>query len=167
MAARKTQGSEIALEQTTVDDLRARLRGQLLLPDDPGYDEARSVWNARIDRHPALIAGFAVCDGGMMLDMSLMRGVSQAKVAHVQAGCLIGDVDRETQTRGLTTVLGFISLTGIAGLTLGGSFWLPDRANSRSPAGTCKSTPVHHICPITQPSDIGQRNGGTDISWIG
>jgi FAD/FMN-containing dehydrogenase len=71
------------------------------------------------------IAGLAATDGGMMLDMSLLRGVwvdSQGRVAHAQAGCLLGDVDRETQLSGQATVLGFISETGIAGLTLGGGF---------------------------------------------
>ena len=69
------------------------------------------------------IAGLAVADGALMLDMSLMRGVwvdPQRRIAHAQAGCLLGDVDRETQLHGLASVLGFISLTGIAGLTLGG-----------------------------------------------
>ncbi|MGQ3683738.1 MAG: FAD-binding oxidoreductase [Candidatus Loosdrechtia sp.] len=71
------------------------------------------------------IAGLATADGALMLDMSLMRGVwvdPHRKVAHAQAGCLLGDVDLETQVHGLATVLGFISLTGIAGLTLGGGF---------------------------------------------
>jgi FAD/FMN-containing dehydrogenase len=71
------------------------------------------------------IAGLATADGALMLDMSLMRGVwvdPERKIAHAQAGCLLGDVDRETQARGLATVLGFVSLTGIAGLTLGGGF---------------------------------------------
>lgn len=71
------------------------------------------------------IAGLATADGGLMLDMSLMRGVfvdPQRKIARAQAGCLLGDVDRETQVHGLATVLGFVSLTGIAGLTLGGGF---------------------------------------------
>lgn len=71
------------------------------------------------------IAGLAVADGALMLDMSLMRGVwvdPQRRVAHAQTGCLLGDVDRETQVHGLAAVLGFISLTGIAGLTLGGGF---------------------------------------------
>jgi FAD/FMN-containing dehydrogenase len=139
------------------DDLKTRIRGALLLPGQPGYDDARSVWNGMIDRRPAAIArclgvadvvscvnfarekgvqlsikggghniaGLAVCDGGLMLDMSLMRGVwvDQGKrVARAQAGCLLGDVDRETQARGLAAVLGFISATGIAGLTLGGGF---------------------------------------------
>jgi FAD/FMN-containing dehydrogenase len=71
------------------------------------------------------IAGLATADGALMIDMSLMRGVwvdPQRKVAHAQAGCLLGDVDRETQLHGLAAVLGFVSLTGIAGLTLGGGF---------------------------------------------
>ena len=71
------------------------------------------------------IAGLAVRDGGLLLDMSLMRGVwvdKAARVAHAQAGCLLGDVDRETQLHGLAAVLGFVSATGCAGLTLGGGF---------------------------------------------
>jgi FAD/FMN-containing dehydrogenase len=71
------------------------------------------------------IAGLAVSEGGLMLDMSLMRGTwvdPAARVAHAQAGCLLGDVDRETQLHGLAAVLGFVSNTGIAGLTLGGGF---------------------------------------------
>jgi FAD/FMN-containing dehydrogenase len=60
-----------------------------------------------------------------MVDMSLMRGVwvePTARTVRAQAGCLLGDVDRETQVHGLAAVLGFISNTGIAGLTLGGGF---------------------------------------------
>jgi FAD/FMN-containing dehydrogenase len=71
------------------------------------------------------IAGLAVADGALMLDLSLMRGVwvdQRRGVAHAQAGCLLGDVDRETQLHGLASVLGFVSLTGVAGLTLGGGF---------------------------------------------
>lgn len=71
------------------------------------------------------IAGLATADGALMLDMSLMRGVwvdPQKKIARAQAGCLLGDVDRETQVHGLAAVLGFVSLTGVAGLTLGGGF---------------------------------------------
>ena len=71
------------------------------------------------------IAGLAIADGALMLDMSLMRGVwvdKDRKIAHAQAGCVLGDVDRETQLHGLAAVLGFVSLTGITGLTLGGGF---------------------------------------------
>ena len=140
-----------------LNDLKGKTRGPLLQPGDPGFDEARAVWNAMIDRRPALIArclgvtdvvacvnaarerglplsikggghniaGLAVCDGGLMLDMSLMRGVwvdPAARLARVQAGCLLGDVDAETQVHGLAAVLGFVSNTGCAGLTLGGGF---------------------------------------------
>ena len=55
------------------------------------------------------IAGLAVAEGGLMLDLSLMRGVwvdPAARTARAQAGCLLGDVDRETQLHGLAAVLG-------------------------------------------------------------
>ena len=54
-----------------------------------------------------------------------MRGVwvdPRSRTARAQAGCLLGDVDRDTQLHGLATVLGIVSATGIAGLTLGGGF---------------------------------------------
>ena len=71
------------------------------------------------------IAGLAVCDGGLMIDMSLLRGVwvdAAARTARAQAGCTLGNLDRETQLHGLAAVLGFVSETGIAGLTVGGGF---------------------------------------------
>src|SRR5947199_7508475 len=71
------------------------------------------------------IAGLAVCDGGLMIDLSLMRGVwvdPVAGSARAQAGCTLGDLERETQVHGLAAVLGFVSTTGIAGLTVGGGF---------------------------------------------
>lgn len=69
------------------------------------------------------IAGTALADGGLTVDMSRLRAVlvnPEARTAIVQAGCLLGDVDRETQVHGLATPLGFISEVGVAGLTLGG-----------------------------------------------
>ena len=70
------------------------------------------------------IAGTALADGGVTLDMSALRGVvgwiPRARTATVQPGCLLGDVDRETQLHGLATPLGFVSEVGVAGLTLGG-----------------------------------------------
>ena len=157
MRARTKDGREIDLSQDRFDGLKARLRGPVFTPGDAGYEESRTVWNAMIDRKPAVvvrclgiadviacvrfarenelllcikggghnIAGLATADGALMLDMSLMRGVwvdPQRRIAHAQAGCLLGDVDRETQVHGLAAVLGFVSLTGIAGLTLGGGF---------------------------------------------
>ena len=71
------------------------------------------------------IAGLALADGALVLDMSLMAGIwvdVENKIAHTQAGCLLGDVDRETQAYGLAAILGFVSLTGTVGLTLGGGF---------------------------------------------
>jgi FAD/FMN-containing dehydrogenase len=145
------------MDKLAIESLKTSLQGELLNSADPGYDESRSIWNAMIDRRPALIArcigvadvimcvnfareqglalsikggghnisGLAVCDGGLMIDMSLMRGVwvnRSTRTAHAQAGCLLGDVDRETQVHGLAALLGFVSNTGIAGLTLGGGF---------------------------------------------
>ena len=73
-------------------------------------------------------AGHAVCDGGLVIDLSLMNEVTVnpgARVARAEAGALLGDVDRTTQEHGLATPTGNISETGIAGLTLsGGLSWL-------------------------------------------
>jgi FAD/FMN-containing dehydrogenase len=69
------------------------------------------------------VAGTASCDGGMVIDLSLMRGVRvepDARRVHAQGGATWGDVDRETQVFGLATAGGVVSTTGIAGLTLGG-----------------------------------------------
>lgn len=71
------------------------------------------------------IAGLAVCEGGLMIDLSPMTGVwvdPAARTARALAGCTLADVDRETQVHGLAAVLGFVSATGIAGLTVGGGF---------------------------------------------
>jgi len=71
------------------------------------------------------IAGTAIADGGLTLDLSGMREVAvdpDARLAHVGPGCLLGEVDQATQANGLATVLGFVSETGVAGLTLGGGF---------------------------------------------
>ena len=71
------------------------------------------------------IAGLALCDGGVTLDMSGMKGVdvnAETRLARVGPGCTLGDVDQATQEHGLATTLGFVSATGVAGLTLGGGF---------------------------------------------
>jgi FAD/FMN-containing dehydrogenase len=150
-------GGGVQLDQSDVNTLAASIRGTLVAPGDTGYDEARTIWNAMIDRRPALIArcigvadvmacvnfarerglqlcikggghniaGLAVTDGALMIDMSLMRGVwvdAENRVAHAQAGCTLGDVDRDTQLHGLAAALGFVSKTGVTGLTLGGGF---------------------------------------------
>src|SRR5690606_16769432 len=71
------------------------------------------------------IAGNAVCEGGLMIDLSPMTGVRVdpcARRAWVEPGCTLADVDHETQAFGLATPLGINSTTGLAGLTLGGGF---------------------------------------------
>jgi FAD/FMN-containing dehydrogenase len=157
MNAKTLDGRDFDLTAAMLGELRSRVRGPVLVPDEPGYEESRTVWNAMIDRRPAVvvrclgtsdviecvrfarqhsillciksgghnIAGLATADGALMIDLSLMRGVwvdLKKKVAHAQGGCTLGDVDRETQLHGLAAVLGFVSATGIAGLTLGGGF---------------------------------------------
>jgi FAD/FMN-containing dehydrogenase len=146
-----------------IETLNAQIEGAVLHQGSEGFDQARSVWNAMIDRRPALIvqckhaadvqqaviyanqqdlpisirggahnvAGHAVCDAGLMIDLSQMRGVSvnaEARTAWVQGGATWGDVDEATQAHGLATPGGLISDTGVAGLTLsGGIGWLRSR----------------------------------------
>src|SRR6516164_9727849 len=148
------------LPQSALQKFRESLRGQTFCPDDSGYDEARTVPNAMIDRKPALItrcsgaadviacvnfareqdalvsvrggghsvAGKSVCDGGLMIDLSAMRGIRvnpAKKTVRAEPGLTLGEFDRETQAFGLATTLGVASTTGIAGLTLGGGLgWL-------------------------------------------
>ncbi len=148
------------LQEVQVESFRAHFQGAVLLPGDADYDEVRQIWNAMIDRRPALIArctspedvvqavrfarehnllasirggghniaGNAVCDDGLMIDLSLMKGIrvdAGARRVAVEPGCTLGDLDAATQAHGLATPTGINSTTGVAGLTLGGGFgWL-------------------------------------------
>jgi FAD/FMN-containing dehydrogenase len=156
-------GATIVLSNDILTALRSELRGSLCLPDEAGYDEARTIWNAMIDRRPGAvvrcrgasdviaavrlardnrllvavrggghnIAGNAVCEGGLLIDLSPMRSVhidSKERTARVEPGVTLGEFDKEAQSFGLATPLGINSTTGVAGLTLGGGFgWLSRR----------------------------------------
>jgi FAD/FMN-containing dehydrogenase len=149
-----------ALDRAVIQEFENGFAGQVIQPDQAGYDEARKIWNACIDKRPGLIArctgvadvmhavtfarahdllvsvrggghnvgGRALCDAGIVVDLSGMRGVivdPKARTARVQAGARLADIDRETHVHGLAVPAGVVSRTGIAGLTLGGGVgWL-------------------------------------------
>jgi FAD/FMN-containing dehydrogenase len=139
----------------TVEQFRARFRGQIIQSGDAGYEAARKVYNGMIDKRPRLIArcvdvadvmaaveygrennlltairggshnggGLGTCDDGLVIDLSPMKGVHvdpAAGTARVEGGCVWGDVDHATHPFGMAVPCGFISSTGVAGLTLGG-----------------------------------------------
>src|SRR5215510_1589445 len=69
------------------------------------------------------VAGRALCDDGLVIDLSQMRGVlvdAAARTVRVQGGAMLGDLDRETHLHGLAVPVGVVSKTGVAGLTLSG-----------------------------------------------
>ena len=153
-------GGEIWITEEQVQAFAAGAQGEVLTPENPHYDEVRSIWNAMIDRRPGLIlrcagaadvvqavnfarkhrlllavrgaghniAGNAVCDGGLLVDLSAMKSVSvqpDSRTARVEPGVTLGEFDAATQAFGLATPTGINSTTGVAGLTLGGGFgWL-------------------------------------------
>ena len=148
------------LPETKYETLTQETRGPVLRGRDDGYDEARTIWNAMIEKQPAVIvqcagfadvvtavefardhdlpvavkgaghnaAGNAVCDDGVVIDLSPMSSVRvdpETQTVRVGPGATLADVDHETQAFGLATPLGFVSETGVGGLTLGGGLgWL-------------------------------------------
>ncbi len=179
-----------------VTELRASIRGTVLTPGDPGYDEARTVWNAMIDRRPAMIArctdtadvraavnfarehrllvsvkggghniaGNAVCDGGLMIDLSPMKSVDvdpAAKIARVEPGCTLAEFDQAAQQFGLATPVGYNSTTGIAGLTLGGGFgWL-----SRAYGLTCDNLRAAEVVTADGELRHASEDENADLFW--
>jgi FAD/FMN-containing dehydrogenase len=154
------RGGEVPLLAAATAELGKSFAGQLLLPGDAGYEEARRIHNGLIDKRPAVIArcrglvdiadaialarkhkleiavrggghnvaGRATVDRGLMIDLSLMKGIHvdpKQRTARAQSGVTWGEFNRETQLYGLATTGGVVSTTGIAGLTLGGGLgWL-------------------------------------------
>jgi FAD/FMN-containing dehydrogenase len=149
-----------AMGATAAPELDGAFQGQQFHPGDDGYDDARAVYNAMIDKRPALIArcsgvadvidavglardkklplavrcgghsvaGKGVCDDGVLIDLSGMKGVHvdpDGRVARANAGALWGEFDRETQLFGLATPGGRMTTTGVGGFTLGGGYaWI-------------------------------------------
>src|SRR5215467_12940366 len=143
-----------------IQPLRTSFHGELFEPNDNGYTDACRIWNASVNKHPALIArcsgvadiiaaiefarenslltairggghnvgGRALCDDGIVIDLSRMRAVHvepATRTVRVQGGATLGDLDRETHPFGLAVPCGIVPKTGIAGLTLGGGVgWL-------------------------------------------
>ena len=141
------------VEAKKIEALRNSFRGEILLPGNEAYESARRIWNATIDKHPALIlrcsttsdvvqavnfardnrfllairggghniAGSALCDDGVVIDLSPMKAAKGvdvdpgARTARVQPGATLADLDAATQAHGLAVPTGINSTTGIAG----------------------------------------------------
>lgn len=143
------------IKQDAIAALRMKLRGDIIQPSDPQYEMARKVYNAMIDKRPALIIrpvdvadvssavafgaehklnvavrggshngpGFGTVEGGLVIDLSRMRGIRvdpDEKTVRVEGGAVWGDVDHATYPFSLAVPCGFLSTTGVGGLTLGG-----------------------------------------------
>src|SRR5579875_2127721 len=152
------------LDESARQDLTSRLRGALIQPGDPTYEQARQVYNGMIDKRPALIArcvdvadviaavtfareqgltlavrggghngpGLGTCDDGLVVDLAPMKGIyvdPDNRTVRVEGGCTWGEVDHATHAFGLATPSGFISTTGVGGLTLGGGIGYLARAH--------------------------------------
>jgi FAD/FMN-containing dehydrogenase len=189
------------VRHSDVQTFAAQISGGVLDANDNAYDEARKVWNATVDRRPALIArcrttsdvqaavrfaaahgmltsvrcgghhiaGNAVAEGGLMIDLSAMRTVgidARTRTARVDAGALLADLDREAQAHGLATPLGINSTTGVAGLTLGGGFgWLSRRHgmtvdNLRGATVVTADGAVHGVSASAEPDLFWALRGG-------
>jgi FAD/FMN-containing dehydrogenase len=157
---KQSNGASTTIDASAASALAQSFRGELLTSDSAGYDQARAIWNAMIDRRPAMIArcataddvvaavrfakqhgllvavrggghniaGNAMVDGGLVIDLSRMKAVTvdaAKQTVRVEGGATLGDLDQGTQAHGLAVPVGINSTTGVAGLTLGGGFgWL-------------------------------------------
>lgn len=143
------------INEVAVERLRNGFRGEVILPPDAGYDKARTIFNAMIDKRPGVIAqcasaddvaaairfardhdleiavrggghgvaGRALTDGGLVIDLRRMNAVSvdpEARTASVAGGATMSHLDRATEPHGLATTGGRVSTTGVGGYALGG-----------------------------------------------
>ena len=193
---RGPDGEKISIPGERVEGLAEKLHGPLLRPGDAGYDEARTVWNAMIDRRPGLIArctgpadvmdavdfaadhgvrlsvkggghniaGAAVPDGGLTLDLSHLREVRvdpRDRTVRVGPGATLADLDRHTQAFGLAVPTGIVSATGVAGLTLGGGFgWL-----SRAYGYTCDNLLSMDVVTADGELVVASEEENEDLFW--
>jgi FAD/FMN-containing dehydrogenase len=205
---KKLNGGTTQVPDVKLTAFKSSLRGRLIGKNDKGYDDARTLWNGMIDRHPGLIvraqdtndirlcvnfarendlllaiksgghqiAGYAVAEGALLLDLSGMRDVHvdvDRATANVQPGCILSDVDHETQLYGLAVPLGINSTTGIAGLTLGGGFgWITGKHgltidNLISAEVVCADGEVR-VASATQNADLfwAIRGGGGNFGVV-
>jgi hypothetical protein len=180
----------------SVEAFAASIGGGGLRPGDVDFDAARQVWNAMIDRVPAIIArcidaadviravnfareqdllvsvrggghsaaGTAVCEGGLMIDLSPMKSVyvdPVKKIARAEPGVTWGEFDHATQAYNLATTGGVISTTGIAGLTLGGGIgWL-----MRSHGLSCDNLRSVEIVTADGQRRVAKHDENADLFW--
>ena len=185
-----------ALTTDKAEALKVKLKGRVSRPGEPGYDKARVVWNAMIDRHPAAIvhcataddvahavrfareqglqlsirgaghniAGNAVCEAGLMIDLSGMNQVSidpARRRALVGPGATLADFDQAAQTHALATPVGINSTTGISGLTLGGGFgWL-----TRKHGMTVDNLLSANVVTATGDKLVASESDNRDLFW--
>src|SRR5580692_7178063 len=191
---KNTKGMVVGYD--SIERFQAAFRGEVIQPGDSGYETARKIWNASIDKHPGMIArcsgvadvvtgvnfarenellvavrggghnvsGRALCDDGILIDLSGMKGVhvdAKNHSARVQGGATLRDVDRETHVFGLAVPAGIISKTGIAGLTLGGGVgWLV-----RKYGLTCDNVLSFDIVTADGKPRVASANENEDLFW--
>jgi FAD/FMN-containing dehydrogenase len=179
-----------------LDVLKREFRGDILTPGSSGYDEARRIWNAMIDRRPAAIArcasaddvvaavrfaerenlypairagghnvaGLAMVDGGLVIDVTPMKHIEIdpiARTARAGSGLTWKEFDAATAEHGLAVTGGLISATGIAGLTLGGGVgWLMARCGL-----SCDNTLAYDIVTADGTLLTASAESHPDLFW--
>jgi hypothetical protein len=186
----------IKINSNILEDLKNRIHGKIIQPEDSDYDEARQLWNGIITKSPGVIvrcteksdviecinlanqnnlpvsvrggghnvAGNALCDDGIVIDLSLMRSVQVdpvKQVVKVEGGAKLGDVDEETQKSGLSVPVGVVSATGIAGLSLHGGIGFLTRKYGL----TCDSLLSAEVVTANGKTVIADEKNNSDLLW--